>query len=258
MPWRWGPPNGRHSCLGLIASPPYSGRRVFFLLLSTRRPTLANLVVPLFLIAPPFYTIGGAISFYLLIIMSSSPAYHPRRMSLSSTRADAVRFFGGFIWILDRLLARPAVPHPSAPYPTRCPVMLSPSRLAHRLALRFLIAPRPVPRHAGRGGVLARSCGAFHVRTPWYNPPSLLIPSLIASPACSVAPCPSILERLRLSASDCGNGCCGSLLSARLSVSFVSFMLAPPNRHGKRGERRGELSVLDAGARSACPLDCVG
>lgn len=103
------------------ATPPYAGGVVCFLLLSTRRPhSCSILVVPLFLIAPPFYTIGGAISFSLLIIMSSLPTY-PRRMSLSSARVDAVRFFGGFIWILDRLLARPAVSHPSHPYSARCP-----------------------------------------------------------------------------------------------------------------------------------------
>lgn len=32
--------------------------------------------------------------------------------------------------------------------------MPSSHRLAHRLALRALIVPRPVPRHAGRGGGL--------------------------------------------------------------------------------------------------------
>lgn len=40
MPWRWGPPNGRHSCLGLIASPPYSGRRVFSAFIDTASPLL--------------------------------------------------------------------------------------------------------------------------------------------------------------------------------------------------------------------------
>ena len=61
------------------ATPPYWGRRVF-LLLSTRRPRSCSiLVVPLFLIAPPFYTIGGAISFCLLIItLCPSRACLPR------------------------------------------------------------------------------------------------------------------------------------------------------------------------------------
>lgn len=69
MPWRWGPPNGRHSCLGLICLTSLLGGVVCFLLLSTWRPRSCYfLVVPLFLIAPPFYTIGGAISFCLLII----------------------------------------------------------------------------------------------------------------------------------------------------------------------------------------------
>lgn len=64
--------------------------------------------------------------------------------------------------------------------------------------------------------------------------------------------------RLRLSALTAGNGCCGSLLSARLSAPFVSFMLAPPNRHEERGERRGGfVLVLGACVRSARPCDCV-
>lgn len=98
------------------------------------------------------------------------------------------------------------------------PVMSSSHRPAHRFALRILIAPRPVIRHDRRGGVLARSCGAFHVRTPWYNSPSLLIQSLIASPACPVAaPYPSIMGASPSIGSDYG-GWLLRLLSARLSI----------------------------------------
>lgn len=43
------------------------------LLINTASPLLPILVVPLFLIAPPFYTIGGAISFCLLIITIYPP-----------------------------------------------------------------------------------------------------------------------------------------------------------------------------------------
>lgn len=51
-----------------------TGGVVCFLLLSTRRPRSCSiLVVPLFLIAPPFYTISGAISFCLLIITLCPP-----------------------------------------------------------------------------------------------------------------------------------------------------------------------------------------
>lgn len=59
--------------------------------------------------------------------------------------------------------------------------------------------------------------------------------------------------------SDCGERRLfpiGSPLSIRPSVPF---MLAPFNRHGERGERRGGLiPVLDAVIRPACPCDCVG
>lgn len=45
---------------------------------------------------------------------------------------------------------------------------------------------------SGEGACLA--CGAFHVRTVWYDfLLSLLIPTLIVSFACLVVPCPSIL-----------------------------------------------------------------
>lgn len=50
--------------------------------------------------------------------------------------------------------------------------------------------------------------------------------------------CPSILERLRLSASDCGNGCCGSYLLAYQSAS--PFRSHPPRLIDTRnGENDG-------------------
>lgn len=56
------------------ATPPYAGGVVrLLLLIFTASPLLPILVVPLFLIAPPFYTIGGAISFCLLIITIYPP-----------------------------------------------------------------------------------------------------------------------------------------------------------------------------------------
>ena len=71
----------------------------------------------------------------------------PSGMSLSSR---AVRFFVGFIW--DRLLTRPAVPHPpfilsgSATYDVIVPIA---SLIGSPCVLIVL---RPVIRHAGRGG----------------------------------------------------------------------------------------------------------
>lgn len=77
-------------------------------------------------------------------------------------------FFVGFIW--DRLpcacLPAPPCLIRLAPLPGTLPMMSSSHRLAHRLALRALIAPRPVIRHDRRGGVLASPYDAFHVRTP--------------------------------------------------------------------------------------------
>lgn len=112
------------------------------------------------------------------------------------------------------------------------------SRSSSRPTYPHRPSPRPPTRRAGR---LTLSCGAFHVRTPWYNSPSFLIQSLIASPACLLPHAHQSLGSSPSIGSDCGNGCGGSFLSARLSAPFVSFMLAPPNRHGERGEGRGGL-----------------
>ena len=162
----------------------FRGRRVFSAFIDTASPLLPILVVPLFLIAPPFYTIGGAIFFRLLTITIYPPrACLPRlgftdrfgRLRRRDVRARRshlpVRAPCGFLEVS---------------YGTACPVLACPSRRASfalplpRHAYRdvivpiaslivsscVLIAPRPVPRHAGRGEAIACSCGAFHVRTP--------------------------------------------------------------------------------------------
>lgn len=171
MPWRWGPPNRGIRASVSYASPPYSGRRVFVAFIDTASPALANLVVPLFLIAPPYQSSRWG-DFFLPPhhhVMPVPACLPRRRMSLSSARAGVLRsfFFVGFIW--DRLLARSAVSHPPCPYTARLLVMPS------------FQSPRPSTRRAGRAARFP--FGAFHVRTPWYNSPSLFIQSLIALPA---------------------------------------------------------------------------
>lgn len=115
----------------------------------------------------------------------------------------------------------------------------------------LLIAPRPVIRHDRRGGVLARSCGAFHVRTPWYNSPSLLIQSLIASPACPVAaPYPSIMGASPSIGSDYG-GWLLRLLSARLSICPLrSVPIRPAQSTRGTGRTTGRVACLMGRSRS--------
>ena len=140
------------------------------LLIYTASPALANLVVPLFLIAPPFYTIGGAISFCLPIIMSS----------LLVPSADVVLICPhgrscGFFWrfhtgppvlcslivplcLIRFILTRHAARNVIVPI---APLIVSSYCFSSPIA--------PPTRHDGRGGLLASNCGTFHVRTPWYN-----------------------------------------------------------------------------------------
>lgn len=141
------------------------------------------------------------------------------------------------------LLARPAVPHPSHPYPLCYTVMPSPHRPAHRLAIRLLIVPRPVPRHARRGEVLANRCGAFHVRTMRYNPPSLLIPLLATSPHVYQS-----RWRLRRSVLTAGMATAAPIGSARLSAH-------PLRSHPPRpiDTRNGEN---DGAGLSSCLMRC--
>lgn len=168
MPWRWGPPNGRHSCLGLICLTSLRWGVVCFLLLSTWRPRSCSiLVVPLFLIAPPFYTIGGAIFFlpwlghsiFELAITARFVSPYPRRSHLP------VRASCGFWGFHMGPSPRACLPVP----PCLIRLILTrhaahdviAHRPAHRLALRALIAPRPAFRHDGRGGVIASPAMPF-------------------------------------------------------------------------------------------------
>lgn len=161
MPWRWGPPNGRHSCLGLICLTSLRwGVVCFFCFYRHGVPALA--LSSSFLSSyRPACSMSRRGDFFLPTHHHVIIAYlSRRRMSLSSR---AVRFFGGFIW--DRLLARPAVPHPSHPYPITLPMMsLLIASLIVLLCVSHRRSPRPTTRRAGRR--LAWSCGAFHVRTP--------------------------------------------------------------------------------------------
>ena len=137
-------------------------------------------------------------------------------------------------------------------------MMSSSHRLAHRFALRALIAPRPVPRHDRRGGVLAsptvpsmsaRRDIIRHRFPSNHSSPRLLAPS---------PPVHQSRERLRLSASDCGNGCCGSyLLGYQSAPSFRSHPPRPIDTGNGENDGAGFL-VLDAVIRFACPFDCVG
>lgn len=185
MPWRWGPPNRGIRASVSYASPPYSGASYVCCFLSIRRPpTLANLVVPFFLSPRPTNRVGGAISFCLLII-----TIYPPRACLSRL-GFADRF--GRLRRRDICARRSHLPvrmpcgFLEVSYGTACPVLACPSRRAssvlplHGTPLVMSsfqsprsssrptvpIAPRLISRHARRGGVLAWSCGAIHVRTP--------------------------------------------------------------------------------------------
>ena len=95
MPWRWGPPNRGIRASVSYASPPYSGRRVFVAFIDTASPALANLVVPLFLIAPPYQSSRWG-DFFLPPhhhVMPVPACLPRRRMSLSSARAGVLRSF---------------------------------------------------------------------------------------------------------------------------------------------------------------------
>ena len=115
------------------------------------------------------------------------------------------------------------------------------NRLAHRLALRILIAFRPVPRHAGRGGVLASNAMSFMsarrdiIRPRFsshYSSPRLLAPSPHAHQ-----------YRGRLRRSALTTRMAAAALSYRLGYSSIrSAPIRPAPRHEERGERRGGLS----------------
>lgn len=134
------------------ATPPYSEDVVcvFVEFTGTASSPLANLVVPLFLIAPPYSSNRRGDFFFL-------PIHHHVIIACLPSADVALICPCGCLAIFFRrfhtgplCLPRPAVPHPSHPYPLTLPMMSSPHRLAHRLALRALIAPRPASQHAGR------------------------------------------------------------------------------------------------------------
>ena len=162
-------------------------------------------------------------------------------------------------------------------------------RPAHRLALRLLIAPRPVIRHDRRGGVLVRSVpvssvchGSLFRRIPWADDVALSVvlasnamsfmsarrdiirprfSSHYSSPRLLAARRPMPINTVGVSVSrrlTTGMAAAAPIYSAIQSVPSVPLPSAPPNRHGERGERRGGFSVLGACVRSACPFNCVG
>lgn len=167
-------------------------------------------------------------------------------MSSSSARADAVRFFGGFIW--DRL-PRACLPVPlclSVSSLLGTPLVMS-SFQSSRLSSRPSCSSSPLAPSSdtigGEGCLLGLAVPFMSARrgiirtrfSSHYSSPRLL--------AYPVAPYPSILEASPSIGSDCG-GDADALVPIPLGYpirSSVPFMLAPPNRHEERGERRGGL-----------------
>lgn len=259
MPWRWGPPNRGIRASVPYASPPYSGVVVrLLLLINTASPTLANLVVPLFLIAPPFYTIGGAISFCLLII-----TIYPPRACLSRL-GFADRF--GRLRRRDvrsrrsHLLVRAPCDFLEVSYGTVClPIPLCLVRLIlTRHVSRDVIVPIAslivspycfssllAPSSDTTGGeecLLGLAVSFMSARlgiiSPRYssNHPS---PRLLAPSPHTHQSRGSVVSVCRLLTAA---GRRLSCLSARLSIRpSAPLPFAPSNRHGERGERRGGL-----------------
>ena len=135
----------------------------------------------------------------------------------------------------------------------------APAWRGHPISERCSVSSSPVA-----AGVICLSCLLapalpFCVRTPWYSAASVAPILIISSPflsSCLLATPINLgahldglaLRRLIVPIGPVACPC------GRLVLSF-----APPHRHGERGERRdGLIPVLDAGARSACPFDCVG
>ena len=157
MPWRWGPPNGRHSCLGLICYTSLRwGRRSFVasfidttspLLLYPRRSSLLNRPAFLYDRRDDFFLPWLGHSIFELAITARCVSPCPRRSHLS------VRMSCGFLEVS---------------YETACYVLAYPSRrassvsslsahaahdvIAHRLASssRPTAPHRPSPRHPTR------------------------------------------------------------------------------------------------------------
>lgn len=168
------------------------GRRVFFFAFIDTAPPL--LLTSSFLSScRPAYSSNRRGDFFL-------PTHHHVIIACLPFPADValiypcgcLAFFGGFIWILNRLLARPAVPHP---FPMPAMSSFQSSRSSSRPTGSHRLSPRSSTRRAGR--VACFQCGAFHVRTMRYNsrphfPSNHSSPRLLApSP-----PYPSIPGRL--------------------------------------------------------------
>lgn len=150
MPWRWGPPNGRHSCLGPISLTSFRGRRVFSAFIDTTSPLL--LTSSFLSSCCPACSMSRRGDFFCLLINHTIIAcLSRRRMSSSSARAGVLRFFVGFIW--DRL-PRACLPAPP------CLIRLAITRHASRDAIvpiaTLIVSPyataphRPSPRHSTR------------------------------------------------------------------------------------------------------------
>lgn len=162
-----------------------------------------------------------------------------RRMSSSSARADAVRFFGGFIW--DRLLARSAVPIRLifTRHASRDVIVPIVSLIVSPYVSSSPLAPSP-DTPGGEGCLLGLAVPFMSARRGIIRP---RFSSNRSSPRL-LACCPMPINhwgRLRRSVSDCGDDCCVSYLLGYPIRPSVPPPFAPPNRHGERGERRGGL-----------------
>lgn len=152
--------------------------RLLLLLLIRRPRSCSILVVPLFLIAPPVrYDRRGDFlpwlghSIFELAITARFVSPYPRRSHLPVWASCG---FWGFHMGPSPRACLPAPP---------CLIRLALTRHASRDVIipiaPLIVSPygsssplAPSFRHDERGGVIAWSCGAFHVRTMRYNPPS--------------------------------------------------------------------------------------
>lgn len=149
MPWRWGPPNGRHSCLGPISLTSFRGRRVFSAFIDTTSPLLLTSSFLSSCCPACSMSRRGDFFFAYSSITQLLPACpvggcHPHL----PVRASCVfcRFHMGPPALY--LLARPAVPHPSCPLTRNAAndVIVPSSRSSSRPACPH----RPSPRHPTR------------------------------------------------------------------------------------------------------------
>lgn len=121
MPWRWGPPNRGIRASASYASPPYSGASCVFCFYRRGVPTLANLVVPLFLIAS-------------LCSMSKRGDFFLPRCGPSYAVPSCLRFASPHSYhAVGRSLGRFASSHPiiSSMDGSACPACLPPASFPH-------------------------------------------------------------------------------------------------------------------------------